>query len=250
MSANSKCRVGENQAYRTAQGRDLSRYARNIAVSEIGVEGQARLCGSAVLVVGCGALGSMAAMYLAGAGIGRIGLVDFDTIDITNLQRQLFFSESQGGASKAEALAEAIKSLNSEIEVNTYKTLLTKHNAREIVAGYDFVVEATDNPQSKRMVDSVCEQLGTGCCVGGVRGFEGQVTTCLPDSARYSSLFPDAENSGFTPCSQGGVLGPAAGTVASIQASEAIKALLGLPVLSDRWLVFDLLTDRFDVYAL
>lgn len=225
------------------------RYARQRALPGIGAEGQKRLTEGSVAVVGCGALGSLCAMYLAGAGIGRIAIFDFDTIDISNLQRQLFFSTEEAGLSKAVILEKRMRALNPGIEVVRHECLINASNAAELLEGYDFIVEATDNPATKYLIDEISEQLSIGCCIGGVREFSGQVTTCMPGGTRYSDIFPERPDAGgFTPCGLGGVLGPAAGTVASIQASEAIKHISGCGSLLDsRILTFDLLDDTVSV---
>lgn len=215
----------------TEEGRKLSeeeklRYARQRALPGIGSEGQSRLLASSVAVIGCGALGSLCAMYLAGAGVGRIRICDFDTIDISNLQRQLFFATEEAGQKKSGILAARMRGLNPGIKVEEVESLFSKRTAREILEGIDFVIEATDNPSSKYLTDEICAELEIPCCIGGVREYSGQVITVLPDTLRYSDLYPERpEEGGFTPCGMGGVLGPAAGVVASIQAAEAIKYL-------------------------
>lgn len=217
-----------------------NRYKRNEMV--IGKEAQRRLAESSVLVIGCGALGSLAAMYLAGAGVGRIGLVDFDTIDPTNLQRQLFYSEHLAGKSKAKSLAIRISELNSEIEPVVIETLFTKENGAELAGSYDFIIEATDNPSSKYLVDRICYSIGKPVCIGGVSSMRGQVTTFLPGHKRFADFFPSPpENSGILPCAAEGVLGPAAGVISCVQASEALKYLAqkgGL--LIDKMLIINL----------
>lgn len=224
-----------------------SRYSRNERV--VGVEGQRRLRESSVLIIGCGALGSPAAMYLAGAGVGKIGLVDFDTIDPTNLQRQLFYREDEAGKSKAETLAERIRALNSETEVRVHPTLFSAKNGPEILKEYDVIIEATDNPASKYMIDEVCSSEGKPAVIGGVAEMKGQVTTYVPGHMRFSDFFPvPPEDQGMLPCEIQGVLGPAAGLVSSIQASEAIKLITGTGrPLVDRLLTVDLEEDRFNL---
>lgn len=230
---------------------NLSRYARNISVECIGEKGQKKLLESKVLIVGCGALGSVTAMYLAGAGVGNITIADFDTIDISNLQRQVFYRESDCGKSKARTLAKQMKELNSEIEVETLEVLINETMARHIFNNFDFIIDATDNPASKFIVDRVCEELSMPCCIGGVSGFNGQVSTMLPGSIRYRTLFDNDIDSGVLPCSLNGVVGPSAGIVASIQASEAIKHLTGCgETLMNKLLVFDLLTSSFNLIRL
>lgn len=196
----------------------LRRYVRNINVDGIGIEGQTRIAEGSVAIIGCGALGSLSAMQLAGSGTGRIRIVDFDNIDISNLQRQLFYTESETGCSKSETLASRIHALNSEVKVETVNKFMTESNSAEILRGIDFVIEATDNPASKYMVDGICRKFGLPVCIGGVEGMRGQVMTVMPDSkTRYPDLFGEAENPEILPCSIRGVIAPTAGIVASVQ---------------------------------
>lgn len=229
-----------------------NRYARNIAVGAIGRNGQRLLKNGSVMVVGCGALGSLAGMYLAGAGVGRIGIADFDTIDISNLQRQLFFSEAVAGKRKSDELRKRMSGLNSEVDIRVYGQMITRKSALEIFPGYDFIIDATDNPASKFLVDETCENLGLPCCVGGVSEFSGQICTMLPGSPRYRHLFPEAPDEGLLPCSAAGVAGPAAGVVASVQAAEAIKYLTGnlTGLLCGKMLLVDLLGPSFRILSL
>lgn len=189
-------------------------------------------------------------MYLAGAGVGRIGLVDFDTIDLTNLQRQVFYKEEEVGKSKAETLAKRITELNTDVEVCIHPILMTKKNGRDVLKDYDFVIEATDNPATKYMIDELCHEVGKPLTVGGVTGMRGQVCTYLPGHRRFSDLFPETpEDPGMLPCAVEGVLGPVAAMVASIEASEAIKYLSGYgTLLVDRLLTVDLKTDTFRLF--
>lgn len=225
------------------------RYSRLTAIEEIGKEGVERLNRSTVLVAGCGALGSMAAMQLAASGVGHLRIVDFDTIDISNLQRQFFFKTDETGTSKAATLADRIRELNPTVSVDVIENILNKDNARELIAGCDFVVEATDNPSSMMLIDTICNDMGVNCVLAGVSGFSGQVLTCQPGGRRYADIFPETNDQGVLPCSLAGVAGPAAAVAASIEVAEAIKSLLGLaPLLSDSILVFDLLNLRFDIF--
>lgn len=227
------------------------RYARLEALEGIGAEGVSRLRDGKVLIVGCGALGSLAAMYLAASGVGRIAIADFDTVDISNLQRQLFFSEDMLGKKKADQLADRMKAINSEVDVKKIPRFITKSLAEEYFADYDFIIDGSDNPATKLMTASVCERLGKPYCIGGVNGFSGQVMSWKPGYPGYAELFgPITACSGFTPCTIAGVLGPAAGVVASVQASEAIKfiASTGKP-LWGRLLNFDLSDSAFNVFS-
>lgn len=204
------------------------RYARTLAIPEISGEGMERIRKAKVAVIGCGALGSLCSMYLAGAGVGTIKIVDFDTIDISNLHRQLFYESTQLGKSKAGILSERLSLLNPDCNIISIEELITDINAKEFLEDVDFVVDATDNPDSKYRTDRVCHAIGLGYCIGGVSGFQGQVMSWKKGTTRYSDIFsPEEIASGFTPCSIGGVFGPAAGVVASCQASETLKHLSG-----------------------
>lgn len=218
------------------------RYSRLEALPGIGAEGVAKLRGGKVMVVGCGALGSLCAMYLAASGTGTVGIADFDTIDISNLQRQLFFDENSTGESKCRTLAERMRAINSEVTVREYPAMINETAASEIFPEYDFVIDGSDNPATKKMTANVCERLGIPYCIGGVREFGGQVMSWAPGHMGYAELFGDIPTcSGLTPCSIGGVLGPAAGVTASTQASEAIKHLTGHgKMLYDRLFTFDI----------
>ena len=228
-------------------GETFQRYSRLMAIEEIGKDGVELLNRSTVLIVGCGALGSMAAMQLAASGVGHIIIVDFDTVDISNLQRQFFFKTSDVGKNKAEILAQRILELNPTIKVRPMKEMLNRKNAAEFVTGCDFVVEATDNPASMVMIDSVCNQMGIACVLAGVSGFSGQVLTCLPGKRRYDDIFSVDNNNAVLPCSLSGVAAPAAALASSIETSEAIKYLVGTgTLLSESIFVYNLLTMRFN----
>ena len=232
--------------------KDNIRYSRLAALPEIGQEGLKALKEASVLVIGCGALGSMCAMYLAASGIGRIGIADFDTIDISNLQRQLFFGESSLGKAKTDVLAARMKDINSEVKVEIIEGLVTEKWAVDLFMRYDFIIDGSDNPVTKMTTCRIASSLGKPHCIGGVKGFSGQVTSWLPGCARYSDIFgEETACNGMTPCSAGGVLGPAAGVVASVQAAEAIKyaAHCG-SLLRNRLFTINLLDGASAVYSL
>lgn len=226
------------------------RYSRMISMPEIGVEGIEKLKKAKVMVIGAGALGSICAMYLAGAGIGTITVADFDTIDLSNLPRQLFYSTKEAGESKAKKLVERIMALNPNCNAKALTVMVNKENAGELLSGYDFVVDATDNPGSKFNTDRVCQKLGLHYCIGGVSGFRGQVMSCSPNSIPYSEIFsPEGVCSGITPCSISGVLGPTAGVIACIQASETIKHITGAgDMLYNKLFSIDLSTMQTNLY--
>ncbi len=217
----------------------------------IGAEGVEKLRRGKVLVVGCGALGSLCAMYLAASGVGTVGIADFDTVDISNLQRQLFYDERCLGQPKCATLASRIRLINSETTVNEYSRMINESCAVEIFVGYDFIIDGSDNPSTKHMTATVCQKLGTPYCIGGVREFGGQVMSWSPGHAGYADLFGNTPLCfGFMPCSVAGVLGPAAGVTASVQASEAIKHLTGCgEMLYDKLFTFDLGNTSANVYS-
>lgn len=219
------------------------RYSRNILLPEIGHQGQSKLLASNVLIVGCGALGSIVAMYLAGSGVGHMTLVDFDTIDISNLQRQLSFTTGSCGQKKAAVTADRLKEINPEVSVTVFDGMLTAKNAGTLFQGHDLVIEGSDNPATKYLVTDQCSLLSIPCVLGGVAQFRGQVMSWKPGCASYRDVFPEpAQEGGYTPCALGGVLGPLPGIIGSYQAAEAVKILtdVGQP-LYNRLLIFDLL---------
>lgn len=224
------------------------RYARQIQPGCIGEEGQRRLLLSCVLVVGCGALGSMVAVQLAAAGIGRIVLADFDTVDVSNLQRQYFFKTRDAGRGKARLVGDWILELNPDVGVVVSDSVVTEGNIDELMEGVDFVVDATDNPASKYMIENHCSEKGIPCTIGGVSEFHGQIITILPGSSGFREIFGDAEQ-GFMPCSAGGVMGSAAALCASLQAAEVIKLLSGRgKLMSSQLFTFDLTANSFQTF--
>ena len=227
------------------------RYARQIAIPEIGSSGQRKIASAKVLVIGCGALGSMVAMQLAGAGVGYLGIADYDNIEVSNLQRQFFFLSSQAGKPKAVILSEKITGLNPEVIVKVHNILITQKIAFDIFPDYDFIVDATDNPDSKTMIDAVSGELHKPCCIGGVRDFSGQVITLLPDDMRFNEIFGETGSGAFMPCSLGGVAGPAAALCASIQAAEVLKYITGAgELLSGKLLTFNMQTNSYNIFTL
>lgn len=228
------------------------RYARQINIDGFGVQCQKKLSESKVLIIGCGALGSMVAMQLAGAGIGEITIADFDKIDISNLQRQFFFKSEEAGNSKVKTLAKRMEELNPEIKINIIEKLITLSTGEPLFKDTDFIIDATDNPSSKLMTDELSEKLGKPCCIGGVTEYRGQLSTFLPeDEIRYTDIFEINRNIGFLPCSLAGVMGPAASVCASFQSIEAIKYLTGKgELLTQKLLSFDLYNNKFNVFSL
>lgn len=224
------------------------RYARHLILPEVGKKGQLKLKQSRVLVVGAGGLGSPVSLYLAAAGVGTLGLVDFDTVDATNLQRQIIHGTSDLGRPKIDSAAETLADVNPYIEIETHRARLTSDNAMEIIGQYDLVVDGTDNFQTRYLVNDACVLLGKPYVYGSVFRFEGQNAVFATDGGPcYRCLFAEPPPPGMVPsCAEGGVLGVVPGIVGTIQALEAIKLILGLgDTLAGRLLIFDAARLRF-----
>jgi adenylyltransferase/sulfurtransferase len=221
----------------------IERYSRQIMIPELGGKGQIRLRQSRVLIVGAGGLGSPAALYLVAAGIGTLGLVDSDQVDLSNLQRQILHSTLDLGRDKVDSAQEKLSHLNPEVEIRAYKARLDEKNAADLFAPYDFIVDGSDNFTTKFLVNDVAVLLGKPFSHAGILRLEGQTMTVLPGkSACYRCLFKEPPPPGEIPsCQQAGILGAVAGTMASIQATEAIKYLIGMEdeLLTDRMLKYD-----------
>ena len=225
-----------------------SRYARHLTLPEVGPEGQLVLQEASVLVVGAGGLGSPALLYLAAAGIGRIGLIDDDTVDVTNLQRQILHSTSEVGESKAASAERRISDLNPEVTVEAIEGRLDTTNALDIIGRYDILIDGTDNFETRYLIGDACEILGKPWVFGSIHRFEGQVATFnLDGGPNYRDLFPEPPEAGLAPnCAEAGVLGVLPGIVGSIQATEAIKAILRIgDSLNGKLLVIDALSMDF-----
>lgn len=226
---------------------DLKRYSVQTRLEEIGIEGQKKLASSKVLIVGCGALGSVIAMYLAGAGVGNLILADFDTVDISNLQRQVFYKEKETGLSKAELIARNVRELNSEVSVEILNFAVTARKLESLELVPDVVVDAADNPATTYMLEGFCAERGVAFSTAGVSGWRGQILSYVPGKTKFSDIFPPvAESEGLLPCSIAGVFGPLTGLMATLQASETIKMILNIgEMLTDCLLTVDLLTNTF-----
>jgi len=223
---------------------ERQRYSRHLLLGEFGEEGQERLKGGSVLIVGVGGLGSPVSLYLAAAGVGRIGLVDFDVVDLTNLQRQVLYGTSDVGRPKSEAAHERLSDLNPDIEIVTHEGALNSANALEILAGYDVIVDGTDNFPTRYLVNDACVLLGKPTVYGSIFRFEGQASVF--DARRgpcYRCLYPEPPPPELSPsCAEAGVLGVLPGVIGTIQATEAIKLLAGIgEPLIGRLLLFDAL---------
>jgi thiazole biosynthesis adenylyltransferase ThiF len=226
----------------------IRRYSRQIILPQVGGNGQRRLLSSRVLVVGAGGLGSPAALYLAAAGVGTLGLVDFDAVDLSNLHRQILHHTGDVGRPKTESAAEALRALNPDVSLTPHRERITAENALEILAPYDVVVEGSDNFPTKYLVNDACVFLGKPLVFGAVYQFEGQAAVFHPDEGPcYRCIFPEAPPRDTVPsCQEAGVLGAVPGIIGSIQAAETLKLLLGIgETLIGRFLVFDALHMSF-----
>src|SRR5580658_9018667 len=227
---------------------EILRYSRHLIMPEVGMDGQLKLKQAKVLCIGTGGLGAPLGLYLAAAGVGRIGLVDFDTVDSTNLQRQILFGTTDVGRPKIEAAAEHLRNLNPEIQIDTFETHLTSENALEIFKDYDIIVDGTDNFPTRYLVNDACVILGKPNVYGSIFRFEGQITVFgYPGGPCYRCLYPEPPPPGLVPsCAEGGVLGVLPGIVGTIQAAEALKLIIGKgDPLVGRLLLFDALAMKF-----
>jgi adenylyltransferase/sulfurtransferase len=227
---------------------EILRYSRHLIMPEVGMEGQLKLKAAKVLLIGTGGLGAPLGLYLAAAGVGRLGLVDFDTVDFTNLQRQVMFGTSDVGRLKSVAAAERLASLNPDIELVTYDTHLTSENALELLRDYDVVVDGTDNFPTRYLVNDASVLLGKPNVYGSIFRFDGQVSVFgAPGGPCYRCVYPEPPPPGLVPsCAEGGVLGVLPGIVGCIQAMEVIKLILGVgDPLIGRLLLFDALGMKF-----
>jgi len=228
--------------------KQLDRYARNTVVTEIGEAGQEKLLKSRILVVGAGGLGSPACFYLAAAGVGTIGIVDGDVVEISNLQRQILHSTSDLGRPKVVSASETIRGLNSDVNVEIYQERLSPANALGILEEYDFVIDATDSFSSKFFVADACHFAGKPYVHSAVIRFDGELLTVIPGKTTcYRCVFNEPPAPGLTvPPAKAGVLGVSPGIFGTIQAAEAIKYVLGIgELMTDRLLVYDGLSGRF-----
>ncbi|WP_367280792.1 molybdopterin-synthase adenylyltransferase MoeB [uncultured Chloroflexus sp.] len=233
----------------TLSNEEIARYSRHLIMPEVGMAGQRRLKQGSVLLIGTGGLGSPLALYLAAAGVGHIGLVDFDIVDASNLQRQIVHGTSTVGIAKTESAKRRLRDLNPYIEITTYETQITSQNALELMRPYDVIVDGTDNFPTRYLTNDACVLLGKPNVYGSIFRFEGQATVF---SARdggpcYRCLYPEPPPPGLVPsCAEGGVLGVLPGVIGTIQATEVIKLLTGIgEPLIGRLLLYDALAMRF-----
>jgi adenylyltransferase/sulfurtransferase len=227
----------------------VRRYARHIILPGIGGEGQQKLMDARVLVIGAGGLGSPASMYLAAAGVGTVGLVDFDEVELSNLQRQLLHDTADVGRPKVESGRERLNELNPNVQVVIHKALLTSENAFDVLGGYDVIVDGTDNFPVRYLVNDATQMLGKPLVYGSIYQWEGQASVFLPgqDAPCYRCLFPEPPPPGTVPsCAEGGVFGVLPGIIGSVQAVEAIKLVLGVgEPLAGKLLIYDALSNEF-----
>ncbi len=247
MAPNTRTPAGR-EAGKPLSPEELLRYSRHVVMPEVGLDGQLKLKQAKVLCIGAGGLGAPLSLYLAAAGVGRIGIVDFDFVDASNLQRQVLFSTSDVGRPKTEAAAERLRGLNPNVQIDALQTRLTSENALDILKDYDVIVDGTDNFPARYLVNDACVLLGKPNVYGSIFRFEGQVSVFgAPGGPCYRCLYPEPPPPGLVPsCAEGGVLGVLPGIVGALQAAEALKLILGQgDSLAGRLLLLDVLTMTF-----
>src|SRR6266852_3509510 len=232
----------------TLSKEEILRYSRHLIMPEVGMDGQLKLKAAKVLLIGTGGLGAPLGLYLTAAGVGQIGLVDFDVVDHTNLQRQVIHGTKDVGRKKLDAARARLSNLNPDIQITTYEMKITRENALELFKDYDIFVHGTDNFPTRYLVNDACILLGKPNVYGSIFRFEGQVTVFgMPDGPCYRCLYPEPPPPGLVPsCAEGGVLGVLPGIVGSLQAMETIKLILGKgDSLTGRLLLFDAMALKF-----
>lgn len=221
---------------------ELQKYERQMILPQVGRKGQKKIKNARILIIGAGGLGAPAALYLAGAGVGTLGIMDADNVSISNLHRQIIHSLERVDMNKAESAKMAIRNQNELVRVETYPFFLTPDNAEEIIGDYDFIIDAADNFETKFLINDTCVLLKKPFCHGGILQFQGQVMTYVPgDFPCYRCIFEEIPEKGSVPnCSQAGIIGAMAGIIGSIQALEAVKYVVGAgQLLTGRLLIFD-----------
>jgi molybdopterin/thiamine biosynthesis adenylyltransferase/rhodanese-related sulfurtransferase/molybdopterin converting factor small subunit len=227
---------------------EVKRYSRHLIMPEVGVEGQLKLKAGSVLCIGAGGLGSPAALYLAAAGVGRIGIVDFDVVDFSNLQRQVIHGTSDVGRSKLASAKDRLLGLNPNVTIDTYETALSSKNALDLFKPYDVILDGTDNFPTRYLVNDACVILGKPNAYGSIFRFEGQASVfAVKGGPCYRCLYPEPPPPGLVPsCAEGGVLGVLPGVIGTIQATETIKLIMGIgEPLIGRFLIYDALRMKF-----
>jgi len=232
---------------------EIHRYSRHLLIPDVGLEGQKKLKAASVLIVGTGGLGSPVALYLAAAGVGRIGLADYDVVDFSNLQRQVIHGESRLGDLKVDSARERMLDLNPEIQIDVYNEIINSENAFQIAEPYDIIVDGTDNFPTRYLINDLCVLTGKTNVYGSIFRFDGQASVFAAEEGPcYRCLFPEPPPPGLVPsCAEGGVLGVLPGTIGSIQATETLKIILGIgETLVGRLLLYDALDLSFQTVKL
>ena len=226
----------------------LERYSRHIILKEVGARGQKKLLNAKVLIIGAGGLGAPAAMYLAAAGVGTIGIADADEVDLSNLQRQIIHTTADIGKAKVQSAKETMQAINPDITVNTYRTFVTSENIMELIADYDFIIDGTDNFPAKFLINDACVMAKKPFSHAGIIRFKGQLMTYVPNQGPcYRCVFKEPPPKDAVPtCKQAGVIGAMGGVIGSLQAMEAIKYIIGKgELLTGQLLTYDALTMQF-----
>jgi thiazole biosynthesis adenylyltransferase ThiF len=226
----------------------LERYSRHIILKEVGVKGQKKLLNAKVLIIGAGGLGAPAAMYLAAAGVGTIGIADADEVDLSNLQRQVIHTTNDLGKAKVKSAAETMQAINTDVKVNTYRTFVTSENILDLIADYDFILDGTDNFPAKFLINDACVMAKKPFSHAGIIRFQGQLMTYVPgEGPCYRCVFKNPPPKDAVPtCKQAGVIGAMGGVIGSLQAMEAVKYIIGQgDLLTGRLLTYDALKMQF-----
>lgn len=226
----------------------LERYSRHIILKEVGAKGQKKLLNAKVLIIGAGGLGAPAAMYLAAAGVGTIGIVDADEVDLSNLQRQIIHTTNDVGKAKVKSAKETMNAINPDVTVNTYRQFVTSENIMELIADYDFIIDGTDNFPAKFLINDACVMAKKPFSHAGIIRFKGQLMTYVPgEGPCYRCVFKNPPPKDAVPtCKQAGVIGAMGGVIGSLQAMEAIKYILGVgDLLVGKLLTYDALKMEF-----
>ena len=231
----------------------LERYSRHIILQEVGVKGQKKLLNASVLIIGAGGLGAPAALYLAAAGVGTIGIVDADEVDLSNLQRQVIPTTNDVGKAKVKSAAETMEAINPDVTVKTYRTFVDSTNIMDLIKDYDFIIDGTDNFPAKFLINDACVMAGKPFSHAGIIRFKGQLMTYVPgEGPCYRCVFKNPPPKDAVPtCKQAGVIGAMGGVIGSLQAMEAIKYIIGKgELLTGKLLTYDALKMEFHTIKL
>ena len=231
----------------------LERYSRHIILQEVGVKGQKKLLNASVLIIGAGGLGAPAALYLAAAGVGTIGIVDADEVDLSNLQRQVIHTTNDVGKAKVKSAAETMEAINPDVTVKTYRTFVDSTNIMDLIKDYDFIIDGTDNFPAKFLINDACVMAGKPFSHAGIIRFKGQLMTYVPgEGPCYRCVFKNPPPKDAVPtCKQAGVIGAMGGVIGSLQAMEAIKYIIGKgELLTGKLLTYDALKMEFHTIKL